>query len=110
MKNNKEKHKAAKKIREKYLKKRRDRDKVRRSAQRAISQLKKSNYLETDDTETVNYNNDVDIDDISADVNDDVNLLSDVETIIYEEPCIKRRIPKVLHCNVQCKKIYEKYW
>ena len=53
-----------------------------------------SNYLETDDTETVNYNNDVDIDYISADVNDDVNLLSDVETIIYEEPSIKRRIPK----------------
>ena len=73
---------------------RRNIDKVRRSAQRAIRQLKKSNYLETDDTETINYNNYVDIDDISANVNDGVNLLSNAETTISEEPIIKLRNPK----------------
>ena len=31
-----------------------NRDKVRRSAQRAIRQLKKPNYLKTDNTKTVN--------------------------------------------------------
>ena len=39
----------------------RNRDKVKRSAQRAIRQMKKSKYLEADDTETVYYNNDIDI-------------------------------------------------
>ena len=86
--NNKIKHKAAKNIREKYLRMGRNRDKVRKSAQRAIRQLKKSKYLKTDDTETVDYNNDIDI----TDVNDD--LSSDAATIIYEEPIIKRRNPK----------------
>ena len=71
-----------------------NRDKVRRSAQRAIRQLKKPNYLKTDNTKTVNYNNDVDIDNISSDVNNDHNLLSDAKTIIYEEPIIKLRNPK----------------
>ena len=63
----------------------RNRDKVKRSAQRAIHQLKKSKYFEIDDTETVDYNNDIDI----ADVIDD--LSSDAEKIIYEEPLIKLR-------------------
>ena len=60
----------------------RNRDKVRKSVQRAIWQLKKSKYLKIDFTETVDYNNDIDI----TDVNDD---LSDGETIIYEKPIIK---------------------
>ena len=66
-------------------------DEVRRSAHKAIQQLKKSDYLETDNTETVNYNNAIDIGDISTHVNDDVNLSSDAEIIIYEETIIKRR-------------------
>ena len=66
----------------------RNRDKVKRSAQKAIHQLKKSKYLETDNIETVDYNNDIDI----TDVNDD--LSSDAEAIIYEEPIVKRRNPK----------------
>ena len=86
--NNKNKRRTAKIIREKYLKIGRNRDKIKRSAQRAILQLKKSKYLETDDTETVDCNNDIDI----IDVNDD--LSSDAETIVYEEPIIKRRNPK----------------
>ena len=77
----------AKKIREKYLGMGHNRDKVKISAQRAIRQLKKSKYLETDNTETVNYNKDIKI----TDVNDDVSLWSDAETIIYEEPIIRRR-------------------
>ena len=101
LRNNKEKQ-GIKKIREKYLKMGQNRDKVRRSAQRAIRQLKKLNYLETDNTKTVNYNNDVDIDNISADVNNDLNLLSDAETIIYEGPIIKLRNPKRKSALLQC--------
>ena len=56
----------------------RNRDKVKRSAQGAIQQLKKSKHLETSDTETVDYNNDIDITDFKDD------LSSDTETIIYE--------------------------
>ena len=70
------------------MKMERNRDKVKRSAQRAIQQLKKSKYLETDGTETVDYIYDIEI----IDVNDD--LSSDSETIIYEEPIIKRRNSK----------------
>ena len=78
--NNKNKHRKQKKkkIREKYLKMGRNRDKVKRSAQGAIQQLKKSKHLETSDTETVDYNNDIDITDFKDD------LSSDIETIIYE--------------------------
>ena len=65
-----------------------NRDKVKRSAQRAIRQLKRSKYLETDNKETVYYNNDIDI----TDINDDLSC--NAETIIYEEPIIKRRSPK----------------
>ena len=86
--NKKNKRRTAKKIREKYMKMERNRDKVKRSAQRAIQQLKKSKYLETDGTETVDYINDIEI----IVVNDD--LSSDTETIIYEEPIIKRRNSK----------------
>ena len=74
----------------------RNRDKVKRSAQRAIQQLKKSKYLETDDTETVDYNNDIDITDVSND------LSSDAETMIYEEPIIKRRNPQRKGNPMQC--------
>ena len=55
-----------------------NRDKVKRSAQGPIQQLKKSKHLETSDTETVDYNNDIDITDFKDD------LSSDTETIIYE--------------------------
>ena len=47
----------------------RNKNKARRSAQRAIRQQKKSNYLETDDAETVNYNDNIYVDNISAYVN-----------------------------------------
>ena len=81
--NNKSKCRTAEKIREKYLKMGRNRDKVKKSAQRAIRQPEKSKYLETDDTETVEHSNGIN----RTDVNDD--LSSDAETIIYEEPIIK---------------------
>ena len=89
-KDNKKKHWEAKKIRKKYLRMGSNRDKAKRSAQRATQQLKISKYLETDCTEAVDYNNDIDI----TDVYDDVSLSSDGETIIYEEPVIKHRNPK----------------
>ena len=78
--NNENKHRKQKKkkIREKYLKMGCNRDKVKRSAQGPIQQLKKSKHLETSDTETVDYNNDIDITDFKDD------LSSDTETIIYE--------------------------
>lgn len=56
-----------------------NRDKVKISAQRAIRQLKKSKYLETDNTETFDYKNDINVTDINND------LSSHAETIIYEE-------------------------
>ena len=90
LKDNKNKHKAAKKIREKYLRMGRNIGKVKRLVQRAIPQLKKSKYLENDDTETVDYNNDIGI----TDVNDDVSLSSYAKIIIYEEPIVKHRNPK----------------
>ena len=62
-----------------------NRQKVKRSVQRAIWQLKKSKYLETYNTETGDYNNDIDI----THVNDDPSC--DAETIIYEEAIVKRR-------------------
>ena len=66
----------------------RNRQTVKISTQRAIRQLKKSKHLETDDTVTVDYNNDINI----TDVNND--LSSDAETIIYEELIIKCRNSK----------------
>ena len=66
----------------------RNRDMVKRSAQGAIRQPKKSKNLETGDTETANNNNEINI----TNVNDD--LSSDAETIIYEEPIIKHRTSK----------------
>ena len=39
----------------------RNRDKVKRLAQRVIRQLKKSKYLVNNNTETNDYNNDIDI-------------------------------------------------
>lgn len=53
-----------------------NRDKVKISAQRAIRQLKKSKYLETDNTETFDYKNDINVTDINND------LSSHAETII----------------------------
>ena len=79
-----------------------NRGKVKRSTQRAIRQLKKSKYLKTDDTETVDYNNDINI----TDVNDD--LSSDAETIFHEKPIIKRGNQKRNGNPMQrYKKIYE---
>ena len=81
-------------------------DKVKRSAQRAIRQLKKSKYLEKDNKETVYYNNDIDI----TDVNDDLSC--NAERIIYEEPIIKRKNPRKKSNPMQrfdTKNFFEKY-
>ena len=49
----------------------------------AIKEMKKSNYLETDDVETVNYNDDINIDDISTAGEVKIVNMSDTETIDY---------------------------
>ena len=61
---------------------------LKRSTQRAIRQLKKPKYLETDDKNTIGCNNGIDITNVKD------GLSSDAETIIFEEAIIKRRNPK----------------
>ena len=45
--------------------------------------MKKSNYLETDNVETVNYNDGIEIDDISTPGDVEIENMSDAETIDY---------------------------
>ena len=47
--------------------------------------MKKSNYLETDNVETVNYNDDIEIDDISTPGDVEIENMSDAETIDYDK-------------------------
>ena len=61
---------------------------LKRSTQRAIRQLKKPKYLETDHKNTIGCNNGIDITNVKD------GLSSDAETIIFEEAIIKRRNPK----------------
>ena len=71
---NKSKKKAAKKIFKKYQKMRQNRDRVKKAAKKAIQKLKKARYIQTDDTQTVNYNVDVNTDDLTT-----VGYTSDAE-------------------------------
>ena len=47
--------------------------------------MKKSNYLETDDAKTVNYNDDININDISTAGDVEIENMSDAETIHYDK-------------------------
>ena len=47
--------------------------------------MKKSNYLETDDVETVNYNDNINIDDISTAGDVEIENMSDAETINHDK-------------------------
>ena len=63
---NKSKEKVAKKIKKKYQKMRQNRDRVKKAAKNAIQKLQKARYIQTDDTQTVNYNDDVTIDSLTT--------------------------------------------
>ena len=56
--------KASEAIRKKYKKMKQNKDKVKKTAKMAINELRKSKHIQTDDTQTVNYNNDINLDDV----------------------------------------------
>ena len=63
---------------------RQNREKVKKAAENAIQKLKKARYIQTDDTQRVNYNNDVNIDDLTTvGYNSDAEIenLSGAETV-----------------------------
>ena len=47
---------------------RQNKAKGKTTAKMAINELRKSRHVQTDDTETVNYNNDINLDDVDSDV------------------------------------------
>ena len=85
LKNNKGKNRTAKKKRQKYKNIRPNQDKIKELTKQAIKEIKKSNYLETDDVETVNYNDGINIDDISTAGDVEIENMSDPETIAYDK-------------------------
>ena len=85
LKTNNGKNETAKKIRQKYKNIRQNKDKIKKVTKQAIKEMKKSNYLETDDAETVNYNDGINIDDISTAGNVEIENMSDAETIDYDK-------------------------
>ena len=85
LKNNKGKNRTAKKNRQKYKNIRPNQDKIKKLTKQAIKEIKKSNYLETDDVETVNYNDGINIDDISTAGDVEIENMSDPETIAYDK-------------------------
>ena len=52
----------------KRRKMRQNKDKVKQAAKMTINELRKSKHIQTDDTQTVNYNNDINLDDVDSDV------------------------------------------
>ena len=85
LKNNKGKNRTAKKNRQKYKNIRPNQDKIKKLTKQAIKEIKKSDYLETDDVETVNYNDGINIDDISTAGDVEIENMSDPETIAYDK-------------------------
>ena len=65
-------HQKKKKKSQKYKKIRQNKDKIKKFSKKAVEDMTKINHIETDGVETVNYNNDTEI-----------NNLSDPETVDY---------------------------
>ena len=102
IKKNKGKNKTAKKIRQKYKNIRQNKDKIENLTKQVIKEMKKSNYLETDNVELVNYNDDINIDDISTAGDVEIENMSDAETIDYDK--VNKDIPQQ-----HAKRIIKKY-
>ena len=92
-----QRQKKKKKISQKYKKIRRNKDKIKNFSKKAVEDMTKINHLETDDVETVNYNNDMEI-----------NNLSDAETVDYYTNYHTSKISKSL-AQQQAKRIVKKY-
>ena len=60
--------KASQAIWERYRKIRQNKGKVEKAAKMASNELRKAKHIQTDDTQTVNYNNNFNLDDIDSDV------------------------------------------
>ena len=86
-----------KKKSQKYKKIRQNKDKIKKFSKKAVEDMTKINHLETDDVETVNYNNDMEI-----------NNLSDAETVDYYTNYHTSKISKSL-AQQQAKRIVKKY-
>ena len=85
LKTYKGKIKQLKKIRQKYKNIRQNKYKTKKLTKQVIKEMKKSNYLETDDVETVNYNDDININYISTAGDVEIENMSDAETIDYDK-------------------------
>ena len=100
---NKSKKKTAKKFLKKYQKMRQNRERVKKAAKNAVQKLKKMRYIQTDDTQTVIYNDDVNIDDLTTvGYNSDAEIenLSDAETVKMAANSVAQQ---------QAKRIIKKY-
>ena len=65
---------------------RQNRDRVKKAAKNAIQKLKKARYIQTDHTQTVNYNDDVNIDSLTTvgyTSDADIENLSHAEAVNY---------------------------
>ena len=111
---NKNLERIAKKIKDKYKKHQQKKKKnpIRKASKKAINRMKKSNYLQTDDEKTVDYNNDANLENLETiDYNNDTNL-DELETTCYNSDTeIKlTTAPKISTAQQQvAEKIVKKY-
>ena len=62
---NKDREKVAKKIKNKCQKLKRNREIEKKTGKRALQELKMAEYIQTDDSKAVNYDDDINIDDLA---------------------------------------------
>ena len=85
---------------------RQNKNKIKKITNDAIQNIKKSNYLQTDDKEMFNYNSDIESNDLSTvNYNSDVDMdnVSDAKTINYNTT------NKSSMAQQQAKRIIKKY-
>ena len=82
---------------QKYKKIRQNKDNIKKTSKKAVEDMTNINHLETDGAETVNYNNDTEI-----------NNLSDAKTVDYYTNNHTSKISKSL-AQQQAKRIVKKY-
>ena len=92
-----QRQKKKKKMSQKYKKIRQNKDNIKKTSKKAVEDMTKINHLETDGAETVNYNNDTEI-----------NNLSDAKTVGYYTNNHTSKISKSL-AQQHAKRIVKKY-
>ena len=94
---------ASDRIKKKYQRQRQTKGRLKKANKKATEWLKKASYLETDYLETVDYNNDVSLDDAqTVDYNNDTQL----DELDSESEKI---VPKNISTQKAAKKIIKKY-